>query len=202
MNRWLFGAAAVAIALIAALHPVTRPAVVSLAPSPVSEPIKRGRASPRVPPAIVVYVVGAVAHRGLYRLGAQARASEAVRLAGGFTADADPQGVNLAERLEDGEEVVVPRVGEAAPLSHSPKHTRHRKRKRSFSLPAQSVDLNRANAAALATLPGIGQTLAQRIVAYRSLNGPFANTDELLDVAGMTQRRLDAVTPYVSVGAP
>ncbi len=60
------------------------------------------------------------------------------------------------------------------------------------------VDLNRADAETLATLPGVGPGLAERIVAFRTANGPFASPDELLDVAGFTDRRLDAVLPYVA----
>jgi competence protein ComEA len=59
------------------------------------------------------------------------------------------------------------------------------------------VDVNRADAATLATIPGIGAGLAERIVAFRSTNGPFASPDELLDVSGITDRRLEALLPYV-----
>lgn len=63
--------------------------------------------------------------------------------------------------------------------------------------PAGSIDLNSADAQTLATVPGIGPGLAIRIVAFREENGPFASADELLDVAGITDRRLDAILPYV-----
>jgi competence protein ComEA len=59
--------------------------------------------------------------------------------------------------------------------------------------------LNAADASALASLPGIGSTLAERIVQFRELNGPFASLDELADVAGMTQRRIDAIEPFVTL---
>lgn len=62
---------------------------------------------------------------------------------------------------------------------------------------ATSIDLNSADAQTLATVPGIGPGLAIRIVAFREANGPFASADELLDVAGITDRRLDAILPYV-----
>lgn len=62
---------------------------------------------------------------------------------------------------------------------------------------AVSVDINHADVTAIATLPSVGPALAQRIVAYRELNGPFGSVDELADVAGMTTARIDAVTPYV-----
>ena len=59
------------------------------------------------------------------------------------------------------------------------------------------MDINTADAETLATIPGIGGGLAERIVAFREQNGPFASVDELLDVAGITEHRLDAMIPYV-----
>src|SRR5207237_36254 len=66
-------------------------------------------------------------------------------------------------------------------------------------VPLASIDLNTADAAELARLPGLGETLAARIVAYRSQNGAFASVDELADVSGMTQRRIDAIVQYVII---
>jgi competence protein ComEA len=63
--------------------------------------------------------------------------------------------------------------------------------------PAGQIDVNTADAETLATIPGIGGGLAERIVAFREENGPFASVDELLDVAGITDRRLEAILPYV-----
>ncbi len=65
--------------------------------------------------------------------------------------------------------------------------------------PMDVVDLNRADTSELESLPGIGAALAERIVAVREASGPFASADDLLDVGGMTQGRLDAVLPYVTV---
>lgn len=148
--------------------------------------------------ASVVYVVGAVMHPGLYRLQPGARVNDAVERAGGLRADADPAAVNLAERLNDGEEIHVLRLGETA---SPPVRARRTRRKAPSPPPSQAIDLNAADASSLASIPGIGQTLAERIVAYRQLNGPFESLDELADVAGMTQRRIDAMTPYVRVNA-
>ncbi len=156
---------------------------------------------PRIAASAVVYVVGAVAHPGLYRVESGARVNEAVARAGGLRADADPAAVNLAERVSDGEEIRVLRLGETA----SPVRRRKRKgaSRTSSALPSAAIDLNAADENALATIPGIGPTLASRIVEYRRLNGPFASVDELADVAGMTQRRIDAMAEYVSVaGSP
>jgi competence protein ComEA len=67
--------------------------------------------------------------------------------------------------------------------------------------PTSLIDLNTADELELETLPGVGATLAQRIVAFRELTGPFATADDLLDVAGVTQTKLDEIEPYVETGA-
>jgi competence protein ComEA len=143
---------------------------------------------------VVVYVAGAVAKPGLYRLRAGDRYAQAVALAGGMNASADPAGVNLAARAGDGDEIYVPVVGES---SRGRAPTRHGRRRSATPPPASSVDLNAAGAATLAAVPGIGRAVAQRIVEMRAREGNFTSIDELLDVAGMTQARLERVRPYL-----
>lgn len=169
--------------------------------------------------AAVVYVAGAVVKPGVYTLGSRARAADALRAAGGATAQADLVAINLAAPLEDGQEIAVPvrgadgTVSEAvtaeAPAKRRPRHRvkrgHHRRKKPSSDdaaatadAPTQSVDVNTADVATLETLPAIGASLAERIVAFRNLNGPFASSDELLDVGGMTAGKVDALSPYVT----
>lgn len=193
MNRILIPAVAAAAVLLAFWRPAT-PAGISMSTSPpaAAQHSRKGHPlSSGAPSKVVVYVAGAVVHAGLYTLAAGARAQDAVVRAGGLSADADAAGVNLAQRLSDGEEIAVPRQGEVPPRA-----ARARAARKSAAVPA-AVDLNAADASALASLPGIGPTLAARIVEYRRLNGPFASIDELADVAGMTQRRIDALLPFL-----
>jgi len=68
--------------------------------------------------------------------------------------------------------------------------------------PAEPIDINAADASQLEQLPGIGPSLAERIVTFRDVNGPYHSTDELLDVSGMTDKRLDAISAYVVVRSP
>ena len=162
---------------------------------------------------IVVYVAGAVAHAGIYRLPARSRADDALRAAGGPRGDADLLAVNLAARLADGDEVAVYPQGRA-PGSRAGrggthkvvtrKHARKAKGARkiastadgSASTPETIVDLNSADVSELETLPGVGAALAERIVTVRETSGPFGSLDDLLDVAGMTAGKIDALTPY------
>lgn len=74
-----------------------------------------------------------------------------------------------------------------------------RRPRRTDAPPPDSVDLNSADERALQTLPGVGPALAARIVLFREANGPFGSIDELLDVSGITERRLELISPYVEV---
>ncbi len=171
-------------------------------------PVPSGAPAAQASPArIVVYVAGEVRKPGVYTLPASARAEAALAAAGGAGPTADLVAVNLAERLSDGEAFVVPPKGAAAePRARgSGGHARRshrggRSTARSHkALPAAPIDLNAAGAAELERLPGIGASLAERIVAFREVNGRFARLDDLLDVAGMNERKLDALAAYVSL---
>lgn len=183
------------------------------------------RAKRTVAPPAVVYVAGAVRRPGVYTVPASARVGDALARAGGVRPDADLTAVNLAARLRDGDEIAVPVLGADAPprrpalsggrSAHRKRSTRssgapgdagprsgrgrgHRPR-RADAPPPDSVDLNSADASTLETLPGVGSALAQRIVLFREANGPFGSVDELLDVSGITERRLELISPYVEV---
>ena len=177
-------------------------------------------------PSAVVYVAGAVRRPGVYALPAEARVGDALARAGGGRRDADLVAVNLAARLHDGDEIAVPILGAAPPPRASARgarrsdrhqHTRSEpaaalpsdagggpsgtrgRRARRANPPPDSVDLNSADERTLQTLPGVGPALAARIVLFRAANGPFGSVDELLDVAGITERRLELISPYVEV---
>lgn len=201
MKRLLVIALVAAAALIVLRHPAPSPAIASVGSvKPGAAHYARKAQSAPAAASALVYVVGAVAHSGLYRVPANARVNDAIERAGGLRADADPAAVNLAERISDGEEIRVPRAGEAAPAVKRSKR-KTGKTRAAAAAPMQPLDLNAADANELASIPGIGPTLASRIVAFRLVNGPFASLDELADVAGMTQRRIDVLSAYVTVGS-
>lgn len=194
MNRTIILAAAGALALLALWRPAASPsplAIESAPPAAVSQHSRKGHPFASAG-SVVVYVAGAVVRPGLYSMAGSSRVNDAVRAAGGLRRDADADAVNLAEHVTDGEEIRVARIGEATPRPA-------RGRAHKARALAENVDLNTADAGTLASLPGVGSTLAQRIVEYRRLNGRFASLDELADVAGMTQRRIDAIAPYIAL---
>jgi competence protein ComEA len=117
-------------------------------------------------PLIVVDVAGAVARPGVYRLAAGSRIADALSAAGGATQEADTVALNRAAPVRDGQRVYVPRPGETVPAG-------------SAGSDAQlKIDLNHATAAELEALPGIGPTIAARIVRSRG-GHPFARIEEL-----------------------
>ena len=147
---------------------------------------------------VAVHVTGRVRRPGLVRLPAGSRVQDAIRAAGGATAGADLDAVNLARKLTDGEQVRVPAPGDPAPApplgaagpgaAGGPGAT-----------PSAPLDLNTASVEQLDTLPGVGEVTAGRIVAYRSAH-PFTAVDELLEVPGIGQRRYDQLKDLVTVG--
>ncbi len=143
----------------------------------------------------VVYVAGAVHRPGLYRLAAGARADDAVRSASGFRSDADTGAINLAAHVADGDEVYVAVLGAPTPRTVSARRL-HAKSNKSANI---VVDLNTATAEQLARVPGIGVTLAARVVDVRERDGAYTTFDELLDVAGMTASRLERAQPYLRI---
>jgi competence protein ComEA len=198
--------AAAGAAAVRAFHPSVAPGFAPdraiQSPSPVPRP-SLGPGGGRVT-RITVYVAGEVRRGGMYELPPSARAFDALRAAGGATADADMVAVNLAQPLADGDEVAVPALGarrSAHTRSRSGHARAHHKKKHREQRDASTavIDLNSADESELEGLPGIGPALAERIVAFREQAGRYGSSDDLLDVAGMTQRKLDAIAPYVSV---
>ena len=159
---------------------------------------------------LAVHVVGAVNEPGVYRLAPGSRADDALRAAGGPANNADLRRVNLASPVHDGEQIYVPRVGErtstTAVSSGSPAPPRGSRRSdsstnlgtTSTTLPL-IVDVNRATAADLDRLPGVGPSTAKAIIDHRTRNGPFASVDDLLAVRGIGPAKLAEIRPWVRV---
>ncbi|SFI31649.1 MULTISPECIES: ComEA family DNA-binding protein [Microbacterium] len=142
------------------------------------------------PAALYVHLAGAVAQPGLYRLDEGARLVDGVAAAGGFAGDADRSAVNLARLLTDGEQVHVPRVGEAPPPGGTAG---------TAGDGDGLVNLNTAAATELDTLPRIGPALAERIIAWREENGRFTSVEDLLAVPGIGEKMLAGLRDLVTL---
>ncbi len=163
-------------------------------PSPTATEVPVTLAPPAttgVPTAdsVVVHVTGAVARPGVYELEPGSRVQLAVDLAGGATEDGDPDAINLAAVVVDGARVYVPVVGEVVPVADvgSPDVAA-----------AGPVDVNRATAAELESLPGVGPATATAIVAERERNGPFVGVEDLERVPGIGPAKLASLRDLVT----
>lgn len=139
-----------------------------------------------MPTPLLVHVSGAVRTPGLVSLPVGARVVDAVAAAGGATAAADQSGVNLAARITDGQQIVVPERGAAAGPA------------RPSAASSGPVSLSSATAEQLETLPRIGPALAARIIAYRDAHGGFSSVDELGQVGGIGPKTLAGLQDLVA----
>ncbi len=162
------------------------------------------------PQGVTVHVVGAVNEPGVYHLAAGARGDDALRAAGGARSNADLRLVNLAAPLVDGEQLVIPRIGERPPPTTAASGGRsggtggRSKASAGDTSPTRTtlpliIDINRANADELDRLPGIGPKTAKAIIEHRTRNGPFASIDDLLAVRGIGPATLAEIRNWVKV---
>lgn len=135
---------------------------------------------------VVVHVAGLVRRPGLVRLPSGSRVADAVSAAGGVTRPHAADSVNLARVLLDGEQIVVGSGVGGGPAGAE----------RSAG---GLTDVNTADASALELLPGVGPVLAERIIAWRTANGPFRSVDELGEVSGIGDAILELLRPAVRV---
>ena len=152
---------------------------------------------------LVVHVVGQVRRPGVVVLSPGARVGEALTRAGGALPGADLGALNLARALVDGEQVRVPKPGEAAPAAaEAPGGAGAAGSGGAASGTAGSalpVNLNTATVAVLEELPGVGPVLAQRIVDWRTEHGRFTSVDELAEVSGIGEKMFAQLQGKVTV---
>lgn len=139
---------------------------------------------------LTVHVAGAVARPGLYRLPEGSRVADALDGAGGPAAGALLDNLNLAARLKDGEKVMVP-----GPQPDARQDAGAGPR----SAADPRVNINTAGRDELEGLPGVGPSLADRIVRHREKNGAFSSVDELDDVEGIGPRKLESLRELVMI---
>jgi competence protein ComEA len=154
------------------------------------------RLEPRPATSALVHVAGAVRSPGVYRLRDGERVQDAVHRAGGPRAGADLNAINLAAKVADGQQVVVPRrgaggvasVGGAGAGAGEP-----------GGPPQAPVSLNTATAEQLDTLDGVGPATASKILEYRRQHGGFRSIDDLGEIPGIGPKRLAALRGKVQL---
>ncbi|HIR43245.1 MAG TPA: ComEA family DNA-binding protein [Candidatus Aphodovivens avicola] len=148
----------------------------------------------RVAPTIAVHVSGAVAAPGVYELEEGARVADAVEHAGGFLEGAAENALNLARVLNDGEQVVVPTAEEQAAQQSAAEASG------GAAGVGGKVNINTASVEQLDTLPGVGESTAQKIIADREANGPFSSPEDLKRVSGIGDKKYAELADLITVG--
>jgi competence protein comEA helix-hairpin-helix repeat region len=157
---------------------------------------------------IVVDVDGAVAHPGLYKLPPDSRVQAALAAAGGLSPQADAHRINRAAKLHDGQKLYVLSQGESTPplAASSGQGCEGQACTSAEGGVAGSdaegqglVNINTANATQLTQLPGVGPAIAQKIIDYRTANGPFTSVDDLTKVPGIGAAKLAQIKSHARV---
>jgi competence protein ComEA len=165
-------------------------APISLQPAPTKEPI-------------AVHVIGAVPRPGLYEFAEGARVQDAINAAGGLLASAAVESLNLAARLEDGQQLIIPYTAGEEPANDGGSDD-------GLNLPGATeepssggdgelININTASLEELDSLPGIGPTIAQRIIDYREANGPFQTIEDIMNVSGVGPSTFDQIKDKIIV---
>lgn len=175
----LMAAAVVTVWWLLSTRPQATPDVAPLALS-TSSP------SPSSPPELIVDVEGKVKRPGIVTLPKGSRVIDAIKAAGGVKGKADTASLNLARKIDDGEQILVGVAPEAGPAGAT-------------GAPATKVNLNSATMDQLDELPGVGPVTAKSILDWRSKNGRFNKVEDLLDVKGIGQATLDDLRDLVTV---
>jgi competence protein ComEA len=148
---------------------------------------------------LVIHVAGAVRNPGVYRLDKGARVVEAIEAAGGPLPDGQVHTLNLASLLSDGEKVYVPTRKEVQAAQGGyggPTGSRWPSGEGGYR---SKININLAGPGALEALPGVGPSLAQRIIEHRTRNGPFKKIEGLMDVPGIGEKKFEKIKDWVTV---
>lgn len=174
--------------------------------------------APAASTSIMVHVCGAVLCEGVYELPSGSRVVDAVKAAGGFTADADSSYVNQASVLEDGSKLRIPTAEEVLSLNEGSLEgtdTALVASNDQYGVTGNSADsgeassdsqgssdkinINTASEAELMTIPGIGPSKAGSIVSYRQENGKFSSIEDIMNVSGIKEKFFSKIKDYIRV---
>lgn len=156
------------------------------------------------PEEIVVHVCGAVCNPGVYSLELESRVIDAVMIAGGMTDDADSEYINLAGKIYDGDKVRIPTKAEAEAMQSAGGQvdfitSSNEKGSGLQEVSDEKININTADKELLCTLPGIGKTRAESIIAYRKECGGFSIIEDIMNVSGIKENSFQKIKEYITV---
>ena len=148
------------------------------------------------PTPVTIYLVGAVQNPGVYTLPPGSRVQDAIQAAGGLLPEANPQGLNLAALLEDGERILAPSLAETRPDAETQPALLERSKTLDFTT---LININTATQTELEQLPGIGPKTAQKIIEYRETYGVFIKIEDILDVPGIGDKTFAEIKDLITI---
>ncbi len=132
---------------------------------------------------VAVHVKGEVKVPGYYELSYGSRIKDAIEYAGGLTENAETDSINLAQKLVDGQELIIKAATGDKPVEED----------------NGKININTATASELCTLPGVGEELAADIMEYRTKNGAFSIIDDIKNVSGIGESKYKKIKEYITV---
>lgn len=139
---------------------------------------------------VFVHIHGAVVSEGVYELNSGSRVYQALEMAGGLTSEGSSKTVNQARVLVDGESIYFPTKEEESVMVLAAEEAEANDPR---------IDINKASKSELMDLPGIGDTKARSIIAYRQLNGSFKQTEEIMGVSGIKESLYESIKDLIKV---
>ena len=167
---------------------------------------------------IVIYIIGEVKQEGVYELDENSRISDAIEKAGGTKENADLSQINLAYKIEDGMRIYIPKKGElvqdkekiedktqevvtgkSTDITNTTSVNTNLSTNKKSKTDIEKINLNKATQTELETLPGIGPSTAEKIIAYRKENGNFKNIEDIMNVNGIGESKYNKIKDLISV---
>mgnify|MGYP002533431290 CR=1 FL=1 len=153
---------------------------------------------------VIIHIIGSVKNPGIVKLKYGSRIEDAIEAAGGLTENADITNVNLAYVLDDGVKIRIPSItdeknGDEQILEEESGENIIEETNMTLGASTKEVNINKATETELQSLPGIGASLASRIIEYRNQNGKFSKIEDIKNVNGIGDSKYDNIKDFITV---
>ena len=153
---------------------------------------------------VIIHITGSVKNPGIVKLKYGSRIEDAIEAAGGLTENADITNVNLADVLDDGVKIRIPSItdeknGDEQILEEGSGENIIEETNMTLGASTKEVNINKATETELQSLPGIGASLASRIIEYRNQNGKFSKIEDIKNVNGIGDSKYDNIKDFITV---